>query len=167
MLSKTGRLDSDSLPLMAQTNAWRKEAGDMFFYQTVVANAFFFATVCWEGGIRAGYAAKKHPSNWSRRLARPWAALWTGLRWWKRWRSINLTPFLDNNQHPLHDLLAKQQSFFSRRIIQLCCKKEQYRRWSGPTAITLYNSSSQCWNIIYAMSQSQGLCMHLWQGFRR
>lgn len=50
-----------------------------------------------------------------------------------------LKAILDNKQHPLHELQVKQRHSFSRRLIQLCYRTEQYSRSFVPTAITLYN----------------------------
>ena len=59
-----------------------------------------------------------------------------------------LTAIMDNTSRPLHDLLVRQQSTFSNRLILLCsCSKEQYRRSFVPTAIALYNTSSPCRDI--------------------
>ena len=63
-------------------------------------------------------------------------------------RSLNkLTAILDNTSHPLHDLLVRQQSSFSIRLIQICCSEEWYRRSFVPTAIALYNTSPLCRDI--------------------
>ena len=35
-----------------------------------------------------------------------------------------LIAILDNTSQLLHDLLVRQQSTFSKRLIQLCCSKE-------------------------------------------
>lgn len=50
-------------------------------------------------------------------------------------RTLNkLIAFLDNKQHPLHDLMVKQWNSFSRRLLQLRCRKSSigghlYREW--------------------------------------
>lgn len=52
----------------------------------------------------------------------------------KRKSLRNLLSILDNVSHLLHALLVKQQSTFSKRLIQLRCSKAWYRRSFLPTS---------------------------------
>ncbi|MEQ2286160.1 hypothetical protein AMECASPLE_039348 [Ameca splendens] len=47
----------------------------------------------------------------------------------------------ENPEHPLHETVLQQQSVFSQRLLQICCKTESYRRYFLPTAISIYNGS--------------------------
>ncbi|MEQ2253362.1 hypothetical protein ILYODFUR_031282, partial [Ilyodon furcidens] len=46
-----------------------------------------------------------------------------------------------NPEHPLHETVLQQQSVFSQRLLQICCKTDSYRRSFLPTAIRIYNGS--------------------------
>lgn len=46
---------------------------------------------------------------------------------------------MDNSKHFLYATLAKQRSFFSNRLQQLCCNKERHKKEFLLTAIRLYN----------------------------
>ena len=52
-----------------------------------------------------------------------------------------LLNIMDNTTHPLHNLLVRQQSVFSQRLLQLCCNKDRYRRSFLPTPIAINNES--------------------------
>ncbi|XP_062860103.1 dehydrogenase/reductase (SDR family) member 7Cb isoform X1 [Trichomycterus rosablanca] len=117
------------------------------FYQSVVAGAVFFAAVCWGGSIRAGDAKKLN--KLIKKAGSVLGCSLDGFELVVERRSVNkLISILDNPSHPLHDLLIRQRSTFSNRLIQLHCKKERYRKSFVPTAISLYNSSSLCRDII-------------------
>lgn len=47
---------------------------------------------------------------------------------------------MDNPEKPLHDLLDRQQSSFSKRLIQLCCHKETHGKSFIPHIIILHNT---------------------------
>lgn len=55
-----------------------------------------------------------------------------------------LLNIMDNTWHPLHNLLVRQHSVFSWRLLQLHCNKDHYRK-SFLTTITVYNDSPLCW----------------------
>lgn len=92
------------------------------FYQSLVASAVFIVAICWGGGIRAGDAKKL------RLIKKAGLALGCCMDGFKvvvEKRTLNkVTAILDKKQHPLHELLVKQQTPLSRRLIQLCCRKE-------------------------------------------
>lgn len=46
---------------------------------------------------------------------------------------------MGNTSHPLHGVLAQQQSTFSQRLITLKCSTERFRRSFIPTAIRCFN----------------------------
>lgn len=49
-----------------------------------------------------------------------------------------------DTSRPLHDLLVRQQSNFSGRLLQLRWNKDRYRKSFLQTAIAIYNDSRQC-----------------------
>ena len=57
-------------------------------------------------------------------------------------RTLNkLLSIMDKNQHPLHHTVVRQRSTFSHRLLQLCCRRDRYRKSFLPHAITLFNKS--------------------------
>ena len=85
------------------------------FYQPVVRGAVFFAAVCWGGSIKGGDANKLN-----RLINKAGCVLGCSLDGFEMVveRSLNkLTAILNNASHPLHDLLVRQQSTFSNRLI--------------------------------------------------
>ena len=109
------------------------------FYQSVVASAIFFAAVCWGSSIRASNTnrldkiIKKAGSVLGLRLQSFESVVERTLK--KRFSII------DNDQHPLHHTVVRQRSTFSHRLLQLCCRRDRYRKSFLPHAITLYNNS--------------------------
>ncbi|KAK0134631.1 RNA-directed DNA polymerase from mobile element jockey [Merluccius polli] len=109
------------------------------FYQSVVASAIFFAAVCWGSSIRASDTnrldkiIKKAGSVLGLRLESFESVV-------ERRTLKKLFSIIDNNQHPLHTVV-RQRSTFSHRLLQLCCRRDRYRKSFLPHAITLYNNS--------------------------
>ena len=52
-----------------------------------------------------------------------------------------LLAIINNPHHPLNLTLVRQQSTFSRRLLQLCCHSSRYRKSFLPQAISLHNNS--------------------------
>ncbi|KAI4903258.1 hypothetical protein NFI96_009778 [Prochilodus magdalenae] len=92
------------------------------FYQSVVTGAVFFAAVCWEGSIKGPNAKKLN--KLTRKAGSVLGCPLDGFEQMVKRRSLNkLTPILHNTSHPLHDLLVRQRSTFSNRLVQLRCSK--------------------------------------------
>ena len=110
------------------------------FYQSVVASALFFAAVCWGSSIGAG-----DTNRLNKLIKKAGSAVGCKLDTADEVvekRTLNkLLSILDNPEHPLHQLLDRQRSTFSNRLIQLRCHKERFKKSFIPKAITLYNSS--------------------------
>lgn len=60
----------------------------------------------------------------------------------ERWMLHESFNIRDNTTHPLHNLLDRQQSVSSQRLLQLRCNKDRYRRSFLLTAVAIYNDSS-------------------------
>ena len=116
---------------------------DLWVYQSVVASTLFSAVVCWGNSIIASDA------NRLNKLIRKAGSI-IGCRQDTfqsvvERRTLNkLLSIMDNPDHPLHHTIDRQRSTFSRRLRQLRCLKERYRKSFLPQAISLYNSSSVC-----------------------
>ncbi|KAI4891298.1 hypothetical protein NFI96_032181, partial [Prochilodus magdalenae] len=82
------------------------------------------------------------------------AAHWTVV---ERTSLNKLTAILDNTSHPLYDLLVRQQSTFSNRLIQLRCTKERHGSGESHPGIiyTHGNRSDQCKNSSETDSSTQ------------
>ena len=110
------------------------------FYQSVVASTIFFDTLCWGSSIRAS------DSNRLDKIIKRAGSVF-GLRVESfetvvERRTLNkLLSVMDNDQHPLHHMVDRQQSTFSHRLLQLRCQRDRYRKYFLPHAITLYNNS--------------------------
>ena len=113
------------------------------FYQSVVASAIFFAAISWGSSIRARDSKKLN-----KLIKRAGSVLGTSLEPLEvvveRRMLEKVLKIMDNETHPLHDLLTGQQSVFSQRLRQLPCTKERYRSSFVPTAISIYNKSRTC-----------------------
>ena len=110
------------------------------FYQSVVASVLFFAVVCWGSSIGAS------DTNRLKKLIRKAGSVIgckqdtlesvVERRTLKKPLSI-----MDNPLHPLHHTLVRQRSTFSKRLLQLCCHNNRYRKSFLPQAVTLYSNS--------------------------
>lgn len=109
------------------------------FYQIDVASAIFFATICSGSSIRASDTERL------KSLLKAGSLMGTALEPLEvvvEKRTLRkLLTIMDNTLHPLYDLLIRQQSAFSSRLLQLCCNKNHYFRFFLFTAIKLYNDS--------------------------
>jgi len=59
----------------------------------------------------------------------------------KRRMLHKLVNMKNNTDHPLHNIVLKQKSLFSQRLLQLCCNTEKCMRCFLPAAISVYNES--------------------------
>ena len=110
------------------------------FYQSVVASAIFFAAISWGSGIRA--CDSKKINKLIRRAGSVLGTAVESLEVVMERRMVQkLLSIMDNNMHPLHNLVCKQNSVFSWRLRQLSCKKDRFKNTFLPTAIALYNDS--------------------------
>ena len=108
------------------------------FYQSVVASANFFGLVCWGSRLRAADANKIIRKAGSVLGVQLDSLLVVSERRMVR----KLHSILDNNTHPLHQVLTSHRSTFSNGLIPPLCKTERQRKSFLPVAITLFNSST-------------------------
>ena len=110
------------------------------FYQSVVASALLFAAVCWGSSIGAG-----DTNRLNKLIKKAGSVIGCKLDTFQgtveRRTLDKLFSILDNPEHPLHNLLDRQRSTFSNRLIQLRCRKDRYRKSFLPNAISIYNNS--------------------------
>ncbi|CAG12911.1 unnamed protein product, partial [Tetraodon nigroviridis] len=118
---------SSAIRCEAVPNALAQWNGTVPTCAVFVASALFWAVICWGGSIRAD------DTNRLNKLIRK-AGSGTGweldtMEAMEERRMLNKRlPILDNPDHPLHLLLDRQQSSFSKRMIQLCCHKDKHRK---------------------------------------
>jgi len=104
------------------------------FYHTVTESALFCAVVFWgscttdKNCSRLNKLVKKASSVVGRRLDPLSAVVKQRMR-------RKLFSVLENNKHPLHNILAGQRSSCSEGL-----RTERFRRFFVPTAIRLFNS---------------------------
>jgi hypothetical protein len=108
------------------------------FYQSVVASAIFFAAISWGSGIRA--CDSKKLNKLVMRAGYVMGTAVVSLEVVMERRMV-LFSIMDDNTHPLHNLVSKQKSVFSGRLRQLSCRKDRFKNTFLPTAIALYNYS--------------------------
>ena len=110
------------------------------FYQSVVASAIFFAAISWGSGIRA--CDSKKLNKLVMRAGYVMGTAVVSLEVVMERRMVQkLLSIMDDNTHPLHNLVSKQKSVFSGRLRQLSCRKDRFKNTFLPTAIALYNYS--------------------------
>ena len=111
------------------------------FYQSMIASAIFFAVVCWGSRLRAADARKI-----SRIIRKAGSILGVQLDSLvvvsERRMLCILHNILDNNAHPLHQVLTSSRSTFSNRLILPRCNTERQRKSFLPVAIRLFNAST-------------------------
>lgn len=102
---------------------------------------FFFAVVCWSSNIRAcdtnrlDKMIKKAGSVLGLKLE--------SLETVVESKMLNeIFPIIDNDQHPLHHTVDRQQGSFFHRLPQLSCQRNRYKKSFLPQAITLYNNNN-------------------------
>ena len=106
------------------------------FYQSVVASAIFFAAISWGSGIRACDSKRL-----MRRAGYVLGTAVVSLEVVMERRMVQkLLSIMDDNTHPLHNLVSKQNSVFSGRLRQLSCRRDRFKNTFLPTAIALYNN---------------------------
>ena len=110
------------------------------FYQSVVASVLFFAVVCWGNSIGASDTNRLNKLN--RNAGSVIDYKQDTLEAVMERRTLKeLLSIMDNPLHPLQLTLVRQRSTFSRRLLQLCCRNNRYRKSFLPQAITLYYNS--------------------------
>ena len=110
------------------------------FYQSVVASAIFFAAISWGSGIRA--CDSKKLNKLVLRAGYVMGTAVVSLEVVMERRMVQkMLSIMDDNTHPLHNLVSKQKSVFSGRLRQLSCRKDRFKNTFLPTAIALYNNS--------------------------
>ena len=111
------------------------------FYQSVVASTILFAVVCWGSRLRAADTNKI-----SRIIRKAGSVLGVQLDFLvevsERRMPCKLYSILDNNAHPLHQVLTTSRSTFSNRLIPPRYNTECLRKSFLPVAIRLYSSST-------------------------
>lgn len=120
------------------------------FYQSAVTSAAFFAAICWGSSPRASDTKKLN-----KLIKMAGFVLGTALE------HLEL-----NTLHPLYNILIREQSVVSWRLLQLCCSKDPYRKSFLPTAVVLYNNSPLrkerwlifWWTLHIQLYFSKGLC---------
>ena len=87
----------------------------------------YFAATCWGSSIRASDTKKLN-----KLIKKAGSVLGTALEPLElvveRRMLHKLLNIMDNTTHPLHNLLVRQQSVFSRRLLQRRCDKKHYRK---------------------------------------
>ena len=96
------------------------------FYQSVVASAIFFAAISWGSGIRA--CDSKKLNKLVLRAGYVMGTAVVSLEVVMERRMVQkLLSIMDDNTHPLHNLVSKQKSVFSGRLRQLSCRKDRFK----------------------------------------
>ena len=110
------------------------------FHQSVAASVIVFAAVCWGSSIRAS-----DTNRLDKIIKKAGSVLGLRLESFEtvvERRTLNkLLSIMDNDQHPLHHTVDRQRSTFSHRLLLLRCRRDRYRKFFLPHAITLYNNS--------------------------
>ena len=88
------------------------------FYQSAVASAIFFAAISWGSGIRA--CDSKRLNKLIRRAGYLLGTAVVSLEVEMERRMVQkLLSIMDDNTHPLHNLVSKQKRVFSGRTVNL------------------------------------------------
>lgn len=111
------------------------------FYQSVVASALFYGVVCWGGNIR-----QRDTQRLDKLIRKASSVIGADqdsvVSVMERRTLEKLLSVMDNSSHPLHELVMRQRSSFSERLLSLSCSTDRLRKSFLPRAIRLYNSSN-------------------------
>ena len=123
----------------------QQDVGDLLSVYGGLCSLLFSAVVCWGSSIRAS------DTNRLNKLIKKASSVigckQDTLEALVERRTLKLLNIMDNPLHPLHLSLVKQRSAVSKRLLQLRCHNNRYRKHSLPQTITSYNNSL-CGNII-------------------
>lgn len=110
------------------------------FYESVVASAIFYAVVCWGGSMKV--ADMKRLNKLIRKAGSVVGEELDNMETVVERRTLSrLRSIMDNEDHPLYNVVDELRSTFSHRFTSLKCSTERHRKSFLPTAIRLYNSS--------------------------
>ena len=109
------------------------------FYKSVVASAILFAVACWGSRLRVPDANRL--SKLIRKASDVVGVELDSLMAVSEKRMLSKLHDILDISHPLHNILVKHRSTFSRRLIPLKCTTERHRKSFLPEAIGPHNSS--------------------------
>lgn len=110
------------------------------FYNSVVASTVFYGVVCWGGNIR-----QRDTQRLDKLIKKAASVIGASQDFvvsvMERRTLAKLLSIMDNSSHPLHELLLRQRSSFSERLLSLSCSTDRLRKSFLPRAIRLFNAS--------------------------